>query len=445
MKNLNLSKFINGTITILIICVSLSACRKLPVAAETNEYRDGVPNPPNTVGKPILGSVTPLKGLPGTVVTLAGINIDPVIANNTVTVNGIAATVNNVIVTSIPNGVPKVTVIFTVPANATSGKIVLKTTGAELSWINDFKVIDATMSTYADLGSNYIEHIAFDKDGIAYGDNIDKVLRISPAGQVTTFAGGGTNNPFKFIWGIAVDNFNEVYVPDATSRVIYKITTAGIPKIHVGSGKEGFTDGFGDAVEFGAPRGMVMDLSGNLFITDVHRVRKIASNGVVTTIAGSTEEGNVDGKGAAARFGSLDGITADSAGNVYVSDRRYLNIRKIAKNGTVTTLAGSGMPGLGDGAGSTATFSDPRGLAVDEQGNVFVADYSAATSTSAIRVVNKLGFVSTLVKGAAGAGVINGPAATASVSVPNGLVTDAAGNLYIVNTGANIISKIVFK
>ncbi|MFD2144896.1 hypothetical protein [Mucilaginibacter antarcticus] len=249
---------------------------------------------------------------------------------------------------------------FTVPANATSGKVVLTTNGKEITWPVDFKVLSATVSTYADLGSNYIEHIAFDRNGIAYGEYVDKVFRISQSGAVTLFKDGSGGKPFKFIWGIAADAFNEVYVPDALDHRIYKIQESGVPRILAGNGIDGVVDGVGPQVRFGAPRGIARDLSGNLYITDVHRVRKISTSAEVTTIAGSDNEGSVDGKGAAAQFGALDGIAVDTAGNIYVSDRRYYNIRKIRPDGTVTTLAGSGTAGMTDGQGTQATFNDPR-------------------------------------------------------------------------------------
>jgi sugar lactone lactonase YvrE len=443
MKNPNLSALAGSAAALLIICACVVSCQKLPVAEKNNAYRDAVANPPQNEGKPLIGSVSPLSGIQNTVVTLSGINIDPIAANSSVTVNGFPATINSVITAAIPGGLAKVTLTFTLPPNASSGKIVLKTKGLETTWPTDFKVLSADVSTYANLGTNYIEHINFDKEGIAYGDNVNQVFRISQSGEVTSLIKAGADNPLKFIWGVATDYFNDVYVPDGVNHAIYRISVDGIPKSYIGNGLEGVVDGAGGIIQFGTPRGIAIDKATNtIYITDVNRVRKITSNGVATTLAGSAIEGNVDGRGDLARFGNLDGIAVDTGGNVYVSDRRYLNVRKIRKDGTVTTLAGSSQRGMTDGPGNTATFSDPRGLVADNQGNVYVSDQNTANATYAIRVINKLGNVTTFIKGS---GVVNGPTASASVNAPNGLAFGPDDNLYIVNTGANIVSKVTFK
>jgi sugar lactone lactonase YvrE len=444
MKNLTLPKFVTDIFTVVVIAVSVSGCTKVYKAEEVNAYRDAVPNPPPTEGKAIIGNFTPQTGIANTVVTLSGINIDPNVANNSVTVNGVPAPISAIYVTAIPNGIPKVSVLFTIPANATTGKIVLKTAGIEVSTVSTFTVKSATVSTFADLGANYIEHMTFDRDGNVFGDNIDKIIKISPAGAITTVV-GGTSSPLGFIWGIASNSFSDIYVPDATKHNIYRLTSAGKLSVYAGNGIEGIFDGIANVAMFGAPKGMAVNLRGDIYVSDVHRIRKISSSGVVTTLAGSDTEGSVDGKGAAAQFGNIDGIAVDSTGNIYVSDRRYLNIRKITPDGIVTTLSGTGTAGFTDGPVNVATFNDPRGIAVDGQGNVYVADQNKNASIYAIRVVNQLGGVTTLIKGTSNTGVVNGPAATATVNSPNGLAFDASGSLYIVNTGANIISKVAFK
>jgi hypothetical protein len=444
MKNLILPKFVAGIFAVVITITCISSCTKIYKAEEVNAYRDGVPNPPPTQGKAIIGSFTPQIGIANTVVTLSGINIDPDIAKNSVTVNGVPAPINAIYVTAIPSGIPKVSVLFTIPANATTGKIVLKTAGVEASTVTNFKVTSATVSTFADLGTNYIEHLTFDRDGNVFGDNINKIIKISPSGAITTVV-GGTNSPLGFIWGIASNSFSDIYVPDAIKHNISRLTSSGKLSVYAGDGTEGIFDGLAGTSKFGAPKGIAINLRGDIYVSDVHRVRKISSSGVVTTLAGSDMEGSVDGKGAAAQFGNIDNIAVDSVGNIYVTDRRYLNIRKITSDGVVTTLAGIGTAGFTDGPANVATFSDPRGLAVDGQGNIYVADQNKAASIYAIRVVNQLGAVTTLIKGTSNSGVINGPAATASVNSPNGLAFDASGSLYIVNTGANIISKITFR
>ncbi|MBC7398792.1 MAG: hypothetical protein H7289_02515, partial [Mucilaginibacter sp.] len=113
-------------------------------------------------------------------------------------------------------------------------------------------------------------------------------------------------------------------------------------------------------------------------------------------------------------------------------------------DGVVTTYAGNGTAGLADGPGTTAQFSHPTLLAFDLAGNLFVADSNPLLPVYEIRMVNRLGSVSTFLKGTSNSGVINGPASTASVNLADGMTFDPAGNMYIVNTGANIISKVTF-
>jgi sugar lactone lactonase YvrE len=106
-----------------------------------------------------------------------------------------------------------------------------------------------------------------------------------------------------------------------------------------------------------------------------NRIRKISSDGVVTTLAGSGTSGFADGTGTAARFYSPYGVAVDSGGNVYVADSGNARIRKISSGGVVTTLAGGGTSGFADGTGMAARFNLPYGVAVDSAGNVYVGDY----------------------------------------------------------------------
>jgi|GEM_PF-1003109 len=413
--------------------VILSACNKPRSFKPNGGYGTGTTVPPGTA-VPILSSFNPASGLPNTVVTIVGNTFDATLANNTVTVNGVAATVNSVSATQV---------VITIPANATTGKIVLKTGGTTLTSTTDFKVLDGTVTTFYNLGTSYVEHIAFDGTGNLYGENSNSILEVSLTGQLKVFA--GANSGFKSLWGIATNsNLGDVYVADRDSYYIYRInSTLGLLP-YSGTGVQDYKDGFGAEVRFSNPTGLAIDAAGNLYTTDTYRVRKIKT-GQVTTLAGNKVAGYTDGKGAAAQFGNLSGIAVDKDGNVYVSDRTYLNIRKIATDGTVTTVAGSGSPGFTDGPGASAQFSDPINLAIDPNGDILVADGDKTKPYFAIRMINKLGVVSTLIKGNSLTGVVNGPIATASVNAPDGMTFDKQGNLYIANTGANIISKITFK
>jgi N-acetylneuraminic acid mutarotase len=216
-----------------------------------------------------------------------------------------------------------------------------------------------------------------------------QIRKISPLGFVSTFAGSlsggfldgtGTDARFNLPLGIAVDAFGNVYVADKDNHRIRKITPSGVVTTFAGSGTPGTPDAIGDndgpahLAKFKYPRGVAVDASGNVYVADNgnNRIRKITSDGIVTTLAGSTAGFN-DGVGAAAQFYLPWGITADSCGNVYVSDQHNQRIRKITKSGVVTTIAG-GTVGYLDGEGTAAQFNFPQGIAVDNSGNLVVGD-----------------------------------------------------------------------
>jgi len=154
------------------------------------------------------------------------------------------------------------------------------------------------------------------------------------------------------------------------------LTTIGSDEVttFAGDGFSGSTDGAGVSASFNKPKGIAIDSSGNVYVadTDNHLIRKIASNGNVTTLAGDGFSGSTDGAGSAASFNSPTGVAVDSSGNVYVADTNNHLIRKIDSAGNVTTLAGvgDGVSGSTDGVGSAASFGSPNGVAVDGNGNV---------------------------------------------------------------------------
>jgi len=144
------------------------------------------------------------------------------------------------------------------------------------------------------------------------------------------------------------------------------------------AGASGTNDGTGDTARFYLPFGVAADNAGDVFVTDFcnHTIRKVTSAGEVTTLAGlAGVNGTYDGTGSAARFDSPAGVAVDALGNLFVADRRNHTIRKVTSEGVVTTLAGNpGASGTNDGFGSRARFMFPRGVAVDTAGNLFVAD-----------------------------------------------------------------------
>jgi sugar lactone lactonase YvrE len=217
-------------------------------------------------------------------------------------------------------------------------------------------------------------------------DQSNQMIReITPAGVVTTFAGSGLQGfqdgpaataTFSFPSGVAVDGSGNVYVADYQNNAIRKIS-GGVVSTLAG-GTQGSADGTGTAAQFNQPDDIAIDNTGNLYVTDWanHEIRKVTPAGVVTTFAGNGTGGFANGKGTAAIFNHPWGIAIDSKNNIYVGDEYNNMIRKITSDGTVTTLAGSGTQGLKDGSGTAASFNAPLGVAVNAAGSiVYVADW----------------------------------------------------------------------
>jgi len=264
----------------------------------------------------------------------------------------------------------------------------------------------------------------------------------SDALQVTTLAGlspigaaNGSGSAARFFdpSAVAYDADGNIYVADTYNNTIRKVTSAGTVTTLAGSpGLYGSADGIGSAARFSAPSGVACDRAGNVYVADMGNdtLRKITPAGVVTTLAGSAGLGGfADGTGNAARFYLPQGVACDAAGNVYVADTGSYTIRKVSTSGEVTTLAGGAWSqGIADGTGSAARFHDPTGIACDAAGNVYVAD----TGNGTIRKITPIGEVTTLA----------GPAGVAVFECPRGVACDAAGNVYVADSNNSTISKI---
>ena len=281
----------------------------------------------------------------------------------------------------------------------------------------------------------------------------DTIRKISPAGAVTTLAGSpgvrgstdgvGSAALFDTPTGIAVDGAGNVYVGDGFNRIVRKVTAAGVVTTIAGApGVNGSADGTGSAASLSSPVGVASDVAGVVYVADRENfaIRRITTSGVVTTIAGAAGiKGSVDGAGSAASFNRPYGIAVDAAGNFYVSDANNFTIRKVTAAGVVTTLAGNpGLSGSADGFGRLANFADPRGLAVDAAGNVYVAD----NANNTIRKISPAAFVTTLAGSPVIGGSADGIGIAASFNGPSAIAVDASGNLYVTDTINSTIRKI---
>lgn len=256
------------------------------------------------------------------------------------------------------------------------------------------------------------------------------------AGSTQGFVDGtGTMAQFSRPNGITIDTGGTLYVADNNNHRIRKITPQGVVSTLAGS-TEGFADGSGTTAQFTFPTGIAIDTDGTLYVTDTgnHKIRKITPQGVVSTLAGSSS-GFADGQGSVAQFNRPYGIAIDTDNNLYIADSYNHKIRKITPEGVVSTLTGN-TEGFADGTGTMAKFSYPLGITIDIDSNLYVTDYE----NHKIRKITPQGVVSTIAGSTLG--FADGIGTIAQFSFPLGITIDTDSNLYVADTENHKIRKI---
>ena len=266
---------------------------------------------------------------------------------------------------------------------------------------------------------------------------------------ITTVAGNGTQGfsgdggpatsaSFFDPDGVAVDTSGNLFIADTYNNRIRKVSASRIITTVAGNGTQGFSGDGGPATSasFFYPHSVAVDAAGNLFIADTfnNRIRKVSAGGIVTTIAGGGTAGLGDGGPAtSASLNSPTVVAVDASGNLFIADPYNNRIRKVSAGGIITTVAGSAVRGFaGDGGPATsASLDTPFGVAVDSSGNLFIAD----TSNYRIRKVSASGIITTVAGNGTPGLAGDGRAATsASLSLAYAVAVDTSGNLFIADT-----------
>ena len=288
---------------------------------------------------------------------------------------------------------------------------------------------EGAISTYGPNGGFHPQFLALVGTSIVFSDSLSSSIRVLfPNGTLSTLATGFGFNPM----GVAFDSTTgNAIVADFSNNCIKSVTPAGAVTIIAGSasGQPGSSDGAGTNARFLCPAGVAVSSAGLIAVADaLNFLIRLISGGLTTTLAGSsTNDASQDGTGSGAYFNTPFGVAFDGEGNVIVADSAC--IRKVTPQGVTTTVAGWNT-GFADGLGTSASFLSPLGIAVDVQGNILVSD------NYRIRKVSPLGLVTTIAGTGANANgsPVDGAALNATFSDPRGVAIDSSGRIFVADS-----------
>lgn len=390
----------------------------------------------------------------GATIDIYGSGFSQVPSENNVTINGLNALVQKA---------TNINLTVTVPFMAGSGPIIVSSGDkADTSdvdfiyeWIGEVVIVAGGSRGYVDGEGTFAKFyhpqgISFDnKNNMYVADYANyKVRKVTPSGTVSTIPGripswppdpSGANTDYGLPTATAINSNGEVYIVEVNSNAISKYIPPDSVSLFVGGNSTGHQNGNGTSASFNMPIDIAIDVAGNMYVTDKDNlcIRKITPSGDVTTFAGG-QWGFQDGNGQSARFNRPMGIDIDSYGNLFVTDYFNNRVRKITPTGSVTTIAGTGTHGSMDGNALTeATFTYPMAIAVASSGIIYIAE---GNGENRIRLIKPNGKVETIVSFRE-----SGSGAPFNFSGIYGLAVDRNGVLHASDYNNNRICRIIYK
>lgn len=418
------------------------------------------------VAQPIIADISPKSGNAATVVTITGFSFGNTQGASTVTFSETQADVsswsNTNIVATVPNLINFINnfseVIVTVagePSNSVPFSNANPVSNLPAGYITTVAgngnpyglgspsgvAVDNSWGFFIALGG---QHRITKGTQLSYGADTAAGTGVEGYSGDGSFA---TNAQLHNPEAVAADSFGNLYIADWFNNRVRKVSPDGMITTVAGTGVAGYSGDGGPAInaQISYPDGIAVDAMGNFYITGDSLVRKVDTNGIITTVAGTGVAGFSGDGGPAinAQLRATQGLAIDGSGNIFINDV-YHRVRKVSPDGVISTVAGTGVEGYsGDGGPATsAQLNYPSGVAVDSQGNLYISD----TSNHRIRKVSIGGIITTVAgNGIAGYSGDGGPAINAQLCYPYGVAIDIFGNLFIADSYNYRVRKVTPK